>query len=295
MASFAYFLTLATSLLLLGKVNCQGLAVNPICRRSDTTDVATLERCADNTIFAIRAVSNASGDFEEACKNLDDAQAADQGLDITFLKFQVCGQFGGQGQFYGNTDDAITSVALLKVALEVSSDDDTDPALRYICRGLDQALYQGFQLSADTIYDIACGGLYIPPASSSASSSSVSSTTSPSSSSSTLSSYSLTTPPTDPTGSSSWPSGYSSTSCSTSSSSSSIAVYRRQADTDDVDFWIKVIDSALWALGLIESDEDDELCEVGDYWIDQWDSMGYYGDYVQALMQVSTWDMITLF
>jgi acetolactate synthase-1/2/3 large subunit len=73
MASFAYFLTLATSLLLLGKVNCQGLAVNPICRRSDTTDVATLERCADNTIFAIRAVSNASGDFEEACKNLADA------------------------------------------------------------------------------------------------------------------------------------------------------------------------------------------------------------------------------
>lgn len=284
MASFTYLLTLATSLLLFGKVNCQGLAVNPICRRSDTTDVATLERCADTTIFAIRAVSNACNDFGEACENLDDAQAADLGLDITFLKFQVCGQFGGQGQFYGNTDDAITSMTLLKVALEVSSGDDTDSALRYICRGLDLSLYRKFQLSADTIYDIACGRLYIPTLSSSVSSSSTSPTITPSSSSSSLSSYSLTTPPMYPTGTSSWPSGYSSTSCTTSASSSSIAVYRRQADTDDVDFWIKVLDSALWALGLIESNEDDDLCEVDDYWIDQWNSMGYYGDYVQALM-----------
>lgn len=284
MASFAYFLTLATSLLLFGKVNCQGLAVNPICHRSDTTDVAILQQCADTTIAAIRAVSNASDDFDEACTNLDDAQAASQGLDLTFYRYLICGEFGGRGQFYGNTDDAITSVALLKVALEVAADDDTDPALRYICRGLDLSLYRGFQLSADTIYDIACGGLYIPPASSSASSSSVSSSTSQSSSSSTLSSYSLTTPPTYPTSTSSWLSGYSSTACTTSATSSSIAVYRRQADTDDIDFWIRVLDSALWALGLIESDEDDDLCEVGDYWIDQWDSMGYYGDYVQALM-----------
>lgn len=284
MASLAYFLTLAASLLLFGKVNCQGLAVNPICHRSDTTDVAILKQCADTTMAAIRAISNASDDFDEACTNLDDAQAAEQGSDLTFYRYLICGKFGGLGRFYGNTDDAITSVALLKVALEVAAEDDTDPALRYICRGLDLALYRGFQLSADTIYDIACGGLYIPPASSSASSSSVSSTTSQPSSSSTLSSYSLTPPPTYPTGTSSWPGGYSSTSCTTSSSSSSIAVYRRQADTDDVDFWIKVLDSALWALGLIESDEDDDLCEVGDYWIDQWDSLGYYGDYVQALM-----------
>ena len=283
MASCPYFLTLATSLLIFGKVNCQGFAVNPICHRSDTTDIAILQQCADTTIAAIRAVSNASDDFDEACKNLDDAQAASQGSDLTFYRFLICGKFGGQGQFYGTTDDAITSVALLKVALEVAADDETNPALRYICRGLDLSLYRGFQLSADTIYDIACGGLYIPPASSSASSSSVSSTISQSTSSSAPSSYSLTAPPTYPTGTSSWLSGYSSTSCTTSSSSS-IAVYRRQADTDDVDFWIKIIDSALWALDLIESDEDDERCEVGDYWVDQWDSMGYFGDYVQALM-----------
>jgi hypothetical protein len=286
MAPLAYFVTLATSLLLFGKVNSQGLAINPICHRSDTTDVDTLQRCADTTIAAIRAISNASDDFDEACEDLDDAQAADQGLDITFYRFLICGEFGGKGRFYGNTDDAITSVALLKVALEVAADDDTDPALRYICRGLDLSLYRGFQLSADTIYDIACGGLYIPSSPSSSSSlsisSTVSTTTSQSSSASTLSPYSLTTPPTSST--SSWPGGYSSTSCTTSTSSSSTAIYRRQTDTDDVDFWIKVIDSALFALGLIESNEDDDNCDVDDYWVDQWDSLGYFGDYVQALV-----------
>jgi len=288
MVFLAYVVTLATSLLLLGKVNSQGLPINPICHRSDTTDVDTLLRCADTTIAAIRTISNASDDFDEACPNLDDAQATDQGWDIPFYRFLICGKFGGKGHFYGNTDDAITSVALLKVALEVAADDDTDPALRYICPGLDLSLYRGFQLSADTIYDIACGGLYIPAATSSASSSSVSSTvsstSSQSSSVSTLSPYSLTAPPTYPTSTSSWPSGYSSTSCTTSSSPSSIAKYRRQADTDDVDFWIKVIDSALFALGLIESNEDDDTCDVDDYWIDQWDSLGYFGDYVQALV-----------
>jgi hypothetical protein len=205
-------------------------------------------------------------------------------MDIDFLEYQVCGEFGGQGQFYGNADDAITSLALLKVALGVAANDDTDPSLRAICPILRLSLYQGLQLSADTIYDIACGGLYIPSPSGSTSSSSVSSTTSPSSSISTLSPYSLTTPPTYPTSTGSWPSGYSSTSCTTSSSSSSIAVHRRQADEDDVDFWIKVIDSAVFALAVIESNEDDEECDVGDYWIDQWDSLGYFGDYVQGLV-----------
>ena len=284
MASFAYFLTLAASLLLFVNVNCQELSINPICHRSDTTDIGTLKRCLDTTIFSIRDVSNASSDFQEACKNLDEAEAADEDLDITFLKFQVCGQFGGQGQFYGNTDDAITSVALSKVALDVASDDDTNPALRDICLRLNLPLYQGFQLPADTIYNLACGGLYIPAPSGSVSSSPTSATTTQSSSSSSLSSYSLTAPPKYLTSTGSSPSGYSSTTCTTSSSSSSIAIYRRQADTDDVDFWIKVIHSALWALGLIESDEDDERCEVGGYWVDQWDSMGYFGDYVQALM-----------
>jgi hypothetical protein len=40
----------------------------------------------------------------------------------------------------------------------------------------------------------------------------------------------------------------------------------------------------LFALGLIESNEDDDTCDVDDYWIDQWDSLGYFGDYVQALV-----------
>jgi hypothetical protein len=281
MAFLAYFVTLATSLLLFGKVKSQGLAINPICHRSDTTDVDTLRRCTSTEIAAMRTVSNASGDFKEACKNLDDAQAPDQGLDITFYRFLICGEFGGNGQFYGNTDDAITSVALLSVALGVAAEDDTNPALRSICLDLNKDLYQGLQLSANTVYNIACGGLYIPSPSIS---STVSSTTSQSSSVSTLSPYSLTMPPTYPTSTSSWPGEYSSTSCTTSSAPSSIAKYRRQADTDDVDFWIKVIDSALFALGLIESNEDDDTCDVDDYWIDQWDSLGYFGDYVQALV-----------
>lgn len=285
MVSFACILTLAVSVIHFSKVNCQELPINPICHRPETTDVATLDRCADTTMASIRAVLNASDDFDEACKNLDLAQATDDGLDIPTYRFQVCGKFGGEGQFYGNTDDAITSIALLKVALEVATDDDTDPALRFICPGLDLPRIRKFQLPADTIYDIACRGLYIPPPSSSVSSCPASSTTVQSSGSSTGSIYSLLTPPTYLTSTTSSPSGSSSTSCTASSSSSSIAIRRRQDDdTDGPDFWIKVINSALWALGLIESNEDDERCDVGDYWVDQWDSMGYFGDYVQALM-----------
>jgi hypothetical protein len=287
MASFAYLFTLAASVLLFGKANCQSLPVNPICHRSETTDVATLDRCADTAISAIRIVSNASDDFDEACINLDLAQAADQDLDIPFLRFLVCGKFGGLGQFYGNTDDAITSMALLKVALEVAREESTDPALRYICPGLNLTLYRKFQMSADTLYDIACGGLYIPPRSSSTSSSSVSSTTSiQSSSSSIFSSYSLTAPPTYPTITISSPSGYSSTPCTTSLPfSSSVTVYRRQDNgTNNVDKWIKIVKSAIWALDLIEDNEDDETCDIDNYWIDEWNSLGYDGDYVEGIV-----------
>jgi hypothetical protein len=62
-------------------------------------------------------------------------------------------------------------------------------------------------------------------------------------------------------------------------------MYRRQSDID-VSFWIKVINSALWALGLIEIDKDDVMCATSDYWIDQWNSMGYFGDYIQGLVSV---------
>lgn len=281
MAPSAYLLTLVTSILLFGAAQGQNF---PICSRSDTTDFTTLGRCADTTVFAIRAVSNASDGFEQACTNLDYDRAADEGLDIAFLKFLVCGKFGGQGRFYENTDDAITAVALLRVAMEVAAEDDTNPALRFICPGLSLSLYRKFQLSSDTIYDITCGNIFLPVPSNTVPIPTISTTSSPPGSIPTASPSILTTPSIYTTSTTSWPSGYSSTSCTTSSSSS-IAIYRRQEDdSDDVDFWIKVINSALWALGLIESDEDDERCDVGDYWVDQWDSMGFFGDYVQALM-----------
>jgi hypothetical protein len=284
MTSFAYFFTLVASVLLFGQVNCQSLPINPICHRSETTNIAALDRCANTTIASIRAVLNASDDFDEACENLDLSQAADDDLDIPFLRFQVCGNFGGWGQFYGNTDNAITIMALVKVALEVANEDNTDPALRFICRGLDLSLIRKFQLSADTIYDLACGGLYIPEPSSSISSTAVPSTTVQSSSTTVVSSYSLTTPPMYSTITSL--SGYSSTPCTTSSSySSSIAVYRRQDNgTNYVDEWIKSLKSAIWALNLIELDEDDDTCDVDDFWVDEWDSLGYDGDYVEGFV-----------
>ena len=284
MTSFAYLFTLVASILLFRHVDCQSLPINPICHRSETTNIATLDRCANTTIASIRAALNASDDFDEACKNLDLAQAADDDLDIPFLRFQVCGKFGGWGQFYGNTDNAITIMALVKVALEVANEYNTDPALRFICPGLDLSLIRKFQLSADTIYDLACGGLYIPEPSSSVSSTAISSTTDQSSSTSVVGSYSLTTLPTYPTITS--PSVYSSTPCTTSSSySSSIAVHRRQDNgTNNVDEWIKALQSAIWALNLVELDEDDETCDVDDYWVDEWDSLGYDGDYVEGFV-----------
>ena len=286
MASFAYFFTIIASILLIQEVNCQSLPINPICHRSETTDVTTLERCANTTIASIRTISNASNNFEEACNNLDLAQAAEDGIDIPMYIFQICGQFGGLGQFYGNTDDAITNMALVRWALEVAKESNTDPVLRFLCPGLDLPLIRGFQLFADTIYDLACGGLYILEPSSSMSSSSVLSTTVESSSSSTVSSYSLATPSMYPTTTISSPSGYSSTSCTTSSSSSSlIAVYRRQDNgTSNVDEWIKALRSAIWALDLVELDEDEETCDVDDYWVEAWDSLGYDGDYVEGFV-----------
>jgi hypothetical protein len=281
MAPFAQVFAIVTSILLLGTVNGEYGTETPICSR--TTDITTLGRCLETVVYAVRIVLNASDDFDSACDDLDYGRAADAGLDVTFLQTLVCLSFGGQGQFYGNTDDAIEHLALAKVALQVASYEPTNLALRYICPGLNLDMYQKFQLPADTIYDAACSDLYIPRPTISVSSSSVSSTTSQLSGYSTASSSSLTTPPTYPTNLTSSTSGYTSTSCTASSTSASI--YRRQAAGSlEIDGWIKVIDSALFALTLIETNQDDDRCEVDDYWVDQWDSMGYLGDYVQALM-----------
>lgn len=279
MAPFAHLVTFITSILLVGTAHGQGPILTPKC--SYTKDVTKLGQCLNTVIFAVSVASEASYDFKQACENLDVDTAQSKGLDVAFLQVLICGSFGGQGHFYGNTDDTIENLELAEVALDVSADDDTNLALRYICPALDLELYQRFQLPASEIDRAACSNLFIPEPTSSASSSSVSTTLSQSSSSSSIISASLTTPPIYPTSLISWPSGYSPTSCTTSSAS--VTISRRQVDdSDDVNYWIKVINSALFALGLIEADGD--KCNVGDYWIDQWDSLGYLGDYVQALV-----------
>jgi hypothetical protein len=276
MAPLARLLTFVASILLLGSAYGQEV---PVCSR--TTDVTTLKQCLNTVVFAIRAVLNASDDFVEACTELDYERAAGDSLDLAFLQFLVCKSFGGQGNFYGNTDDAIEEVSLAEVALQVAQDGPTNLALRYICTGLDLNLIQKFQLPAATIYDEACGNLFIPRPSISIPSSAASTTSSQSTSYITVDPSIISRK--YPTITISSPSGYTSTPCTTSSSS--IAVCRRQdPDSDDISRYIKVINSAVFALSLIESDQDDEMCEVDDYWVDQWDELGYYGDYVQALM-----------
>lgn len=269
----------------------------PVCSRSDA-DATTLERCVDTVVFAIRAVLNASDDFDEACLDLDLGEAASEELDVAFLRILVCGKFNNQGRFYGDTDNVITELALARVALEVASDESNDPALRYICHGLDLNLYQKFQLPASTIYQLACGDLFIPDPPSSISSVSASSTLSLSINSSIptgtgLSDYYTGIRPTGyPTIFTKpppfLPTGYTSTPCTGSSASSTpVAVYKRQSsDFDDPNFWIKVLNSAIFALDLIETNIDDERCDAGDFWIDFWNAMGFFGDYVNALMYV---------
>jgi hypothetical protein len=276
MAPLARLLALVASILLLG--SAYGAEI-PVCSR--TTDVTTLRQCLNTVVFAIRTVLNESDNFVKACTKLDFDRAEDDGLDLAFLQFLVCKSFGGQGNFYGNSDNAIEEVALAQVALQVAEDEPTNLALRYICTGLDLNLIQKFQLPADTIYDEACGNLFIPRPSISISSSSASITSSQSTSYPTVNSSILSQM--YPTITISSPSGSMTTPCTTSSSS--IAVYRRQnPDHEDISRYIKVLNSAVFALSLIESDQDDEMCDVDDYWVDQWDELGYDGDYVQALM-----------
>lgn len=295
MASFAWLLALVTLTSLLGGAKGQAF---PACSRSDA-DAPTLERCLDTVAFAVRAVLNASDDFDQACENLDLGEASSEDLDIPFLRILVCGSFGGQGRFYGNTDDVITDLALARVALEVSEDDSNDPALRFICPGLELVLYHNFLLPAATIYNLACGDIYIPDPPSTSFSVSASATFSQSSNSSTASATgsgisSFSPPPYPASPPSAYPTvfttppiysltGYTSTPCTTSSISAS--VYRRQTnESDDPTFWIKVLNSAIFALDLIETNRDDERCDAGDYWINVWNSMGFFGDYVNIMM-----------
>ena len=296
MPSLAHIIPFIYAAVFFGPATCQSLAPRPIpvCIRSDTKDAAKLEQCTNTTIFAIRAVSNASDDFEQACNSIDYNQAASQSLDLYFLRYLVCGQFAGNGVFYENSDDPIADLALASVALEIAMEDSTNPVLRRICPELNLQTLYDFGLPASLIYEAACGDVYIPSppqftskTSSSASSTALSQPTSSnttSESSTTTTAYTLspypTVPLTPPPSGSSTTSASSSTSCTTTS-----ALTRRQIDTNaSFDYWIKLLKSAVFALDMIESNEDDTRCDDDNFWIVVFDNLGYDGEYVELLV-----------
>lgn len=210
MPSLVRLLTFVCSAILFGSAVAKPSRPIPVCARSDTKDLTKLEQCLRTTVFAVQAVENADSNFTEACDQINYTQASEQNLDVYFLRYLICGQFGGQGVFYTSSDEVIADLYYARVALRIAEDSTSDPVLRLICPNINLQTLYNFGLPVDLIYDAACGDVYIssPPeyTSRSASSSSASSTSSSSSPSSYpgLSQY---PPPsyTDPsTSSSSW-------------------------------------------------------------------------------------------
>lgn len=325
MPSFIQLLTLVCSALLFGSAVAQRPRPTPACLRSDTKDLAKLEQCIKTTVFAIESVTNADGDFTEACDEIKYAEASSQNLDVYFLRVLICGSFGGQGVFYDNSDDAIAELSYARVALRIAEDSSTDPVLRLICPELDLQTLYDFGLPAGNIYNAACGDVYISSPPSYTSSASTASTTSSSSSSdvsisaydpsstdsgsstgttpaSPISPSSYTGPPTpsDSLISSTYPpsttppppytgdttsSFSSSTSCTTTSTSIPVHMYRRVNSLNQTyDYWTELLKSAIFALDLIETNDDDTRCDESDIWIDAFNRLGYDGEYVESML-----------
>lgn len=175
--------------------------------------------------------------------------------------------------------------------------------LRIICPELDLNVYRLFQLQSQSLYDVACGGLYIPSPSSSAACSATSTTSTlssasssssssltlpnPSSSATSSSSISFTTPP--PLAVTTSRSSSSTTSCTTGASASVSAVSKRQVNDDvDLDEYTTWVLSALFALDQIEKGNDNIECQAGDFWVKRYNKSGLKGDYVEDLMYVPT-------
>jgi hypothetical protein len=47
---------------------------------------------------------------------------------------------------------------------------------------------------------------------------------------------------------------------------------------------IIAVGSAIFAINMIENNEDDFKCQADDYWVKEFYRLGFYGDYVQDLM-----------
>ena len=71
---------------------------------------------------------------------------------------------------------------------------------------------------------------------------------------------------------------------STSSPSSSVALHRRQTDIAFINYLIKYIKSAVFALEIIKANNASSRCQVGDDWVNQWNNLGLYGYYIKELV-----------
>jgi hypothetical protein len=287
MSSLMRSLVLITSVVSVVTAESQRWTQYPKCIDSETKDIATLKKCYETVSLAVTLVDNSEGDFDEASDAAEpDDSDEDSDIDYRFLRYLINGEFNDQGVFYDDTAATLDDLSDAVTALEIAGRSPTSPALRDICPKLNLDLFRRFQLQPSALYDAACRGLFIPTPSSSTSCSTVStlssgSLTSPMSSSS----NSLTTPP--PLAVTTTRSASSTTSCTTGASASASvrAVSKRQAYGDtQLEILIRKVASAIFAVGLIETNQDDSECQVDDYWVQSYNSLGLDGNYIQDLM-----------
>jgi hypothetical protein len=287
MSSLMRSLVLITSVVSVVTAEGQRWTQYPKCIDSETKDIATLKKCYETVSLAVTLVDNSEGDFDEASDAAEpDDSDEDSYIDYRFLRYLINGEFNDQGVFYDDTAATLDDLSDAVTALEIAGRSPTSPALRDICPKLNLDLFRRFQLQPSALYDAACRGLFIPTPSSSTSCSTVStlssgSLTSPMSSSS----NSLTTPP--PLAVTTTRSALSTTSCTTGASASASvrAVSKRQAYGDtQLEILIRKVASAIFAVGLIETNQDDSECQVDDYWVQSYNSLGLDGNYIQDLM-----------
>lgn len=131
------------------------------CTSDAVKDSSKLQQCVETTIFAIEAVSNASGDFNQACRNINPDQADEQGLDILFLRYLICGRFAGKGVFNNDIDGATADLELIVYALQIAASRPTGSILRIWCPTLNLQLLYDFGLPAGQIYKVICGAIYV--------------------------------------------------------------------------------------------------------------------------------------
>lgn len=270
------------------------------CSDANTKDISILKKCYRTMSLAVTLVDNAEGDFEEAYDEAEpDEDDKDPNVDYKFLRYLLKEEFDGQGVFYDDTAATLDDLSEAVTALETAGRSPTDQSLGSICPQFEtdyyRQLYRQFQLVPESLYDAACRGMFTPTSSSSTSCSTVStkstlSSTSTSSSGSltspipssnaTLSSVnSLTTPP--PLAVTTSRSESSTTSCTTGVN----GVSKRDVNLfNELAILARKVASALWAIGLIETNQDDSQCQLDKYWVESWNYLGLLGNYIQILM-----------